>query len=159
MINIFFDTGLFDTNINPQVPVFDINQEPVSALTAVRSAPLLFTRVDSVIPILAKSNISRLQLVSLAEQTGLSRTWLQTLKTVFHVMRLKYPFSPYEFIANVLVFEFCVVLPLIPFGLDGYEFFFPHLFLYPATQKVAGIMLYPPNFECPSVCPGEHLGV
>ena len=31
---------------------------------------------------------------------------------------------------------------------------YQHLrFLYPATQKVRGIMLYPPNFECPSVCP------
>ena len=41
--------------------------------------------LDSIIPILAKSEISRLQLVSVAEQTGLSLTWWQTLKTDFLV--------------------------------------------------------------------------
>ena len=34
--------------------------------------------VDSIIPILAKSKISRLWLVSVAEQAGLSLTWSQT---------------------------------------------------------------------------------
>ena len=53
--------------------------------SAVWSAPLLF-----IIPILAKSKISRLWLVSEAEQGGLSLTWLQTPKTGFFVLWLIY---------------------------------------------------------------------
>ena len=41
--------------------------------------------LDSIIPILVKSKISRLQLVSIAEQASLSLTWSQTLKTGFLV--------------------------------------------------------------------------
>ena len=40
------------------------------------------------IPILATAKISRLYLASVAEQAGLSLTWLQTLKTGFLVWRL-----------------------------------------------------------------------
>ena len=44
--------------------------------------------LDSIIPILAKSKISRLWLVSVAEQAGLGLTWLETPKTGFLVTRL-----------------------------------------------------------------------
>ena len=44
----------------------------------------------SVIPILAKSKISRLSLVSVAEQTGFSLAWLQTSKLGFLVMWLSF---------------------------------------------------------------------
>ena len=44
--------------------------------------------LDSIIPILAKSKISRLQLVSVVEQAGLSLTWSETPKTGFLVTRL-----------------------------------------------------------------------
>ena len=44
--------------------------------------------LDSIIPILAESEISILYLVSVAEQAGLSLTWTQTQKTGFVVMRL-----------------------------------------------------------------------
>ena len=50
------------------------------------SAPLLFT--TSIIPILAKSKISRLQFVSVAEQTSLSLIWSETPKTSFPMTRL-----------------------------------------------------------------------
>ena len=40
--------------------------------------------LDSIIPILANSRI----MTSVAEQTGLSLTWLETLKTCFLVMSL-----------------------------------------------------------------------
>ena len=46
-------------------------------------------RLDSIIPLLAKSNISRIQLASVAEQTDLNLTWSQTPKTGFLVTRLK----------------------------------------------------------------------
>ena len=39
--------------------------------------------LDSIIPMLANSKISRLQLVSVTVQTGLSLTWSQTPKTGF----------------------------------------------------------------------------
>ena len=51
-------------------------------------ADSLHIRLDSKIPILAKSKISRLQLVSVAEQAGLSLIWSETLKTGFLVTRL-----------------------------------------------------------------------
>ena len=41
--------------------------------------------LDSTIPVLAKSEISRLYLVSVAEQAGLSLTWSETPKTGFLV--------------------------------------------------------------------------
>ena len=44
--------------------------------------------LDSIIPILAKSKFSRLYLVSVAEQAGLSHIWSQTPKTGFLVKRL-----------------------------------------------------------------------
>ena len=37
--------------------------------------------LDSIIPIHAKAKISRLRLASVAEQVGLSLTWMPTLKT------------------------------------------------------------------------------
>ena len=46
--------------------------------------------LDNIIPILAKSKISRLYLVSVAEQAGLSLTLLETPKTGFVVTRLKF---------------------------------------------------------------------
>ena len=45
--------------------------------------------LDSIIPLLAIAAISRPQLVSEAEQAGLSLTWSKTPKTGFLVMRLK----------------------------------------------------------------------
>ena len=39
--------------------------------------------LDSITSILTKSKMSRLQLVSVAEQTGLSLTWSETQKQVF----------------------------------------------------------------------------
>ena len=39
--------------------------------------------LDSIMPILAKSKISRLEIVSVAEQAGLSLLWSQTPKTGF----------------------------------------------------------------------------
>ena len=39
--------------------------------------------LDSIMPILAKTKISRLKLASEAERPGLSLTWLETLKTDF----------------------------------------------------------------------------
>ena len=47
--------------------------------------------LDSIIPVLAKSKISRLWLVSVAELAGLSLTWLQTPKTGFLVRWLILP--------------------------------------------------------------------
>ena len=47
-------------------------------------------RLDSIIPRPALAEISRLYLVSEAEQTGLSLTWSKTPKTGFLVTRLKY---------------------------------------------------------------------
>ena len=44
--------------------------------------------LDSIIPILVKSKISRLYLVSVTEQDGLSITWLQTPKAGFLVTQL-----------------------------------------------------------------------
>ena len=44
--------------------------------------------LDSTIPLLAISEISRLQLASIVEQTGLSLTWSQTPKTSFLMTRL-----------------------------------------------------------------------
>ena len=47
--------------------------------------------LDSIIPLLAISKISRFWLVTVAEQAGLSLTWSQTLKTGFLVMLLMCP--------------------------------------------------------------------
>ena len=44
--------------------------------------------LDSIIPLFAIAEISRLQLASVAEQAGLSLTWSQTPKTGFLVPRL-----------------------------------------------------------------------
>ena len=51
---------------------------------------LCFRCLESIIPLLAISKISRLQLVSEAEEASLSLTWSQTLKTGFLVMRFFY---------------------------------------------------------------------
>ena len=51
---------------------------------------LCFRCLDSIIPILAIFKISRLQLVSVAEQAGLSLTWAKTPKTGFLVTWLLY---------------------------------------------------------------------
>ena len=45
--------------------------------------------LDSIIPVPAKSKLSRLQLASVAEQAGLSLTWSETPKTGFLVAWLK----------------------------------------------------------------------
>ena len=47
-----------------------------------------FHCLDSIIPKLAKSEISRLQLVSVAAQAGLSLAWSQTPKTGLLLTRL-----------------------------------------------------------------------
>ena len=44
--------------------------------------------LDSIIPILAASSISRLYLVTVAEHTGLSLTWSQIPEDTFRVMWL-----------------------------------------------------------------------
>ena len=44
--------------------------------------------LDSIIPVLAKSKFSRLWLVSVAEEVGLSLSWSQTPKTGFLVYRI-----------------------------------------------------------------------
>ena len=58
-----------------------------SACICAQSDHLISTIVvrylDSIIPILAKSKISRLQFISVDEQAGLSLTWSETLKTGF----------------------------------------------------------------------------
>ena len=46
--------------------------------------------LDSIIPLLAIAEISRVQLVSVAEQASLSLTWSQTVKTGFLMTRLNY---------------------------------------------------------------------
>ena len=46
--------------------------------------------LDSIIPILAESKISSLQLVSVAKQAGLSLTWSETPKTGFLVTRFRF---------------------------------------------------------------------
>ena len=51
--------------------------------------------LDSIIPVLAKAEISRLSLVSVAEQAGLSLTWSHTSKDRFLVSRLE--FERYRF--------------------------------------------------------------
>ena len=51
-------------------------------------SPFVVCCLDSIIPILAKSKISRLWLVSVAEQASLSLTWSQTPKTGFLMMWL-----------------------------------------------------------------------
>ena len=52
------------------------------------SSAFVFRYLDSIIPILAKSKISRLKLASVAAQAGLSRTWSETPKTGFLATRL-----------------------------------------------------------------------
>ena len=49
--------------------------------------------LDSIIPVLAKSKISRLQLISVAEPASLCLAWSQTLKTGFLLTRLIHEFS------------------------------------------------------------------
>ena len=49
--------------------------------------------LDSITPILAISKISSLQLVSGAEQAGLSHTWSKTLKTGFRMMWLIFEYT------------------------------------------------------------------
>ena len=50
--------------------------------------------LDSLILLLPKAEISRLLLVPVVEQAGLSLTWLQTPKTDFLVMRLNLSNKP-----------------------------------------------------------------
>ena len=70
-----------------------VMRKPVLAICEQQRCSLISTFVvcylDSIIPILAKSKISRLQLVSVAEQAGLSLTWSETPKAGFLMMRLK----------------------------------------------------------------------
>ena len=49
-----------------------------------------FRYLDSIIPLVSISKISRRQLVSVAEQAGLSLTWSETPKTGFVMTRLIY---------------------------------------------------------------------
>ena len=49
---------------------------------------LCFRYTDSTIPLLSKSEISSLYLSSVAVQPGLCRTWWETPKTGFLIMRL-----------------------------------------------------------------------
>ena len=49
--------------------------------------------LDSIIPVVAMYEISRLVLVSVAAQAGLNLTWLQTPKTGFLMTRLKLSFD------------------------------------------------------------------
>ena len=62
-----------------------------SACTSTQSDQHFVVRyLDSIIHILAKSKISRLQLVSAAAHAGLSMTWSEIPKTGFLMMWLKY---------------------------------------------------------------------
>ena len=51
---------------------------------------LCFCYTDSTIPLLPKSEISSLKPSCVAVQTGLCRTWSETLKTGFLTTRLKF---------------------------------------------------------------------
>ena len=65
-------------------PVYAIcEQHPRSLISAFVARCL-----DSIIPLVSISEISSLYLASVAEQAGLSLTWLQTPKTGFLVTRL-----------------------------------------------------------------------
>ena len=73
-------------------PVYAIceQQRRRSACTSAHSDQNLCCHcLDSIIPLLAISKISRLQLASVAEQAGLSLTWLESLNTGF-LMRLEW---------------------------------------------------------------------
>ena len=65
--------------------------------------------LDCIIPLLAKSKISRLELVSVAEQAGLSLTWLKIPKTGFLVRRLNY----YHPIFTAVLYEHLYTNPAI----------------------------------------------
>ena len=60
-----------------------------SAYASAQSDHAFFIRcLDSIIPLVSKSEISSLYLASVAAQAGLSLTWSQTPKTGFLVTRL-----------------------------------------------------------------------
>ena len=71
--------------------------------------------LDSIMPILAKSKITRRYLISIAEQAGLSLTWPVTTKTSFLVTRLKSATSSYSSFGSQMKFY------------DGQPFILPHL--------------------------------
>ena len=56
--------------------------------------------LDRIIPILAKSKISRLCLASVAEHAGLSLTWSQTQKTGFDVAQLTCEHLPFRVLSG-----------------------------------------------------------
>ena len=68
--------------------------------------------LDSIIPLVSISKISSLQLVSVAEQAGLSLTWLKTLKTGFLVVWLILVIFLETSVGNDESHLLCVKLPL-----------------------------------------------
>ena len=70
-----------------------VQQRCRSACASEQSDQHLCFSLLSIIPLVSISKISRLQLVSVAEQAGLSLPWSQTLKTGFVVTRLNWAAS------------------------------------------------------------------
>ena len=68
-------------------PVYAICEQQ-RCIRAVLISAFVVSCLDSVIPLLAIAEISRLQLVSVAEQAGLSLIWSQHPKTGFLVTKL-----------------------------------------------------------------------
>ena len=62
--------------------------------------------LDSMIPILAQSKISRLQLVSVAEQAGLCLPWSQTPKTGFLMTGLIYDWVFVKALKSIPLYEY-----------------------------------------------------
>ena len=98
-------------------PIYAIceQQRRRSACASAQSDHAFVVRcLNSRIPLLAIAEISRLQLVSVAEQVGLSLSWSQTPKTGFHVMWLiRLVGSTCEFVFYVSrLFE--RVIPIVP---------------------------------------------
>ena len=90
-LNVFLSTfsclTLKHMSLIMRIPVFALCEQRCRWACALRSLISTFDVhcSDSIIPLLAKSNLSRLYLVSEAEQAGLSLTWSQTPKTGFLV--------------------------------------------------------------------------
>ena len=68
--------------------------------------------LDSIVPILAKSRISRLYVVSVAEQAGMSLTWSQISKDTFSMMWLNWDIEIPVKIEKIETFETVAVIIL-----------------------------------------------
>ena len=74
--------------------------------------------LDSIIPILATSRISRLYLVPVAEQAGLSLTWSQIPEDTFSRGVAQLMGRSVALLA-ACVFTFCGFTIIVPFGAKG----------------------------------------